>query len=80
VTVGAHTTIERAVVLAGATIGDGCTLSGCIVGAGVTIGDECHVDGLSVLGEGVSLGAGNIVSNGARIFPGVSLPDGAIRF
>ena len=80
VTVGAHTTIERAVVLEGATIGDGCTLSGCIIGAGVTIGDECHVNGLSVLGEGVTLGAGNIVSNGARIFPRVTLPDGAIRF
>jgi mannose-1-phosphate guanylyltransferase len=80
VTVGAHTTIERSVVLEGATIGSGCTLDGCIVGPGVTIGDGCHVDGLSVLGEGVTLGAGNIVSNGARIFPGVSLPDGAIRF
>src|SRR5688500_15698731 len=80
VTVGAHTTVERAVVLEGATIGSNCTLSGCIVGAGVTIGDDCHVDGLSVLGQGVTLGAGNIVSNGARIFPGVSLPAGAIRF
>jgi mannose-1-phosphate guanylyltransferase len=80
VTVGEHTTVERAVVLEGATIGANCHLSGCIVGAGVTIGDDCHVDGLSVLGQGVSLGAGNIVSNGARIFPGVSLPDGAIRF
>ena len=80
VTVGAHMTVERAVVLEGATIGSGCTLSGCIVGAGVTIGDECHVDGLSVLGQGVVLGDGNIVSNGARIFPGVSLPDRAIRF
>ena len=79
-TVGEHTTVERAVVLEGATIGSDCTLSGCIVGAGVTIGDDCHVDGLSVLGKGVTLGAGNIVSNGARIFPGVSLPDGAIRF
>jgi mannose-1-phosphate guanylyltransferase len=80
VTVGEHTTVERAVVLEGATIGSGCTLSGCIVGAGAVIGDECHVDGLSVLGQGVELGSGNIVSNGARIFPGVSLPDGAIRF
>jgi mannose-1-phosphate guanylyltransferase len=80
VTVGEHTTVERAVVLEGATIGSGCTLSGCIVGADVTIGDDCHVDGLSVLGKGVSLGAGNIVSNGARIFPNVSLPDGALRF
>jgi mannose-1-phosphate guanylyltransferase len=80
VTVGAHTTVERSVVLEGATIGSDCTLDGCIVGPGVTIGDGCHVDGLSVLGEGVTLGAGNIVSNGARIFPGVSLPDGALRF
>jgi mannose-1-phosphate guanylyltransferase len=67
-------------VLEGATIGSGCTLSGCIVGAGVTIADDCHVDGLSVLGQGVTLGCGNMVSNGARIFPGVSLPDGALRF
>ena len=27
--------------------------------------------GMSVLGEGVTLGAGNVVSNGARLFPGV---------
>jgi mannose-1-phosphate guanylyltransferase len=80
VTVGEHTTVVRSVVLEGATIGSNCTLDGCIVGPGVRIGDGCHVDGLSVLGEGVTLGAGNIVSNGARIFPGVSLPDGAIRF
>jgi mannose-1-phosphate guanylyltransferase len=80
VAVGEGTTVERAVVLEGASIGAGCTLSGCIIGAGVRIGDECHVDGLSVLGEGVALGDGNIVSNGARIFPGVQLPDRAIRF
>jgi mannose-1-phosphate guanylyltransferase len=68
------------VVMQGAEIGRNCTLSGCIVGGGVRIGDECHVDGLSVLGEGVTLGAGNEVSNGARIFPGVTLPDGALQF
>ena len=38
------------------------------------------IDGMSVLGEGVTLGAGNVVSNGARLFPGVTLPDGALRF
>ncbi len=80
VTIGAGSTVEGAVLLEGATVGARCTLSGCIIGAGVTIGDDCHVDGLSVLGEGVQLGAGNVVSNHARIFPGVQLPDGAIRF
>ena len=80
VTVGAHTTIERAVVMQGAEIGRNCTLRGCIVAGGVRIGDDCHVDGLSVLGEGVTIGDGNVISNGARVFPGVTLPDGALLF
>jgi mannose-1-phosphate guanylyltransferase len=80
VTIGEQTTIERAVVMQGAEIGSHCTLSGCIVGGGVRVGDECHVDGMSVLGEGVTIGKGNVVSNGARVFPGVTLPDGALLF
>jgi mannose-1-phosphate guanylyltransferase len=80
VTVGENTTIESAVVMRGAEIGANCTLRSCIVGGGARIGDHCVVDGMSVLGEGVTLGAGNVVSNGARIFPGVSLPDHALLF
>jgi mannose-1-phosphate guanylyltransferase len=80
VTVGTHTTIERAVVLRGSRIGDNCTLSGCVVAAGVEIGDNTHVEGLAVLGEGVTVGAHNVVANGARIFPGVTIPDGGILF
>ena len=80
VTVGEHTTIEGSVVMRGAEIGANCTLRGCIVAGGVRIGDHCLVDGMSVLGEGVTIGAGNVVSNGARVFPGVSLPDNALLF
>jgi mannose-1-phosphate guanylyltransferase len=78
--VGDHTTIERAVVLRGARIGANCTLRGCIVGAGVEIGDDTHVEGLAVLGEGVTIGAGNVVTNGARVFPGVTIPDRGLLF
>ena len=80
VRVGADTTIERSVVLRGSTIGAGCTLSGCIVAAGVEIGDGTHVEGLAVLGEGVTIGAGNVITNGARVFPGVTIPDGGLLF
>ena len=80
VTVGENTTIERAVVLRGSTIGANCTLSGCIVSGGVLIGDNTHIQGLAVLGEGVTIGAGNVIANGARVFPGVSIPDGGIQF
>jgi mannose-1-phosphate guanylyltransferase len=80
VTVGENTTIERAVVMRGSTIGANCTLSGCIVCGGVEIGDNTHIQGLAVLGEGVTIGAGNVLTNGARVFPGVSIPDGGILF
>jgi mannose-1-phosphate guanylyltransferase len=80
VSVGENTTIERSVVMRGAEIGANCMLRGCIVAGGVRIGDNCVVEGLSVLGEGVTLGAGNVVSNGARLFPGVELPDHALLF
>jgi mannose-1-phosphate guanylyltransferase len=80
VKVGAGATLERAVVLQGAEIGDGCQLEHCIVGAGARVGAGTQIDGGAVLGEGVTVGAGNVLSAGARIFPGVSLPDEAIKF
>jgi mannose-1-phosphate guanylyltransferase len=80
VSVGEHTTIERSVVLRGSTIGANCRLSGCIVAAGVEIGDNTHIEGLAVLGEGVTIGADNVVTNGARVFPGVTIPDGGLLF
>jgi len=80
VTVRADATVERAVVMRGAEIGQGCSLRDCVVGPGTRIGDGTRVEGLAVLGEGVVLGAGNVVTNGARIFAGVQLPDRALAF
>src|SRR5438309_2199259 len=80
VRVGEGTTIEQAVVFNGAEIGPHCHLRYCIVGAGGRIGANTHIDSGVVLGEGVTVGADNVLSHGARIFPGVSLPDGAIKF
>ncbi len=80
VEVGEGSHVESAVVLDGARIGAHTTIRASIVGAGVTIGDHCHLDGGVVLGDGVRLGDGNVLAAGARVFPGVSLPDGAIRF
>jgi hypothetical protein len=33
-----------------------------------------------VLGEGVTVGSGNVLSNGVRVFPRTQLGDGAITF
>ncbi|HUN79837.1 MAG TPA: NDP-sugar synthase [Solirubrobacteraceae bacterium] len=80
VTIGAGSSVERAVVLNGAVVGQGCTLRDCIVAGGCRIGDGTQITDGAVLGEGVTIGAQNIVTRGARIFPGVNLPDGALRF
>jgi mannose-1-phosphate guanylyltransferase len=80
VSIGAGSTVERAVILNGAEIGDGCTLRNCIVAAGCRVGARTRITGGAVLGEGVTVGADNVIAHGARIFPGVELPDNAIRF
>jgi mannose-1-phosphate guanylyltransferase len=75
---GAH--VEGAVLLDGACVGARSTVRGAILGRGASIGEHCHLEACVVLGEGVRLGSDNVLAAGARIFPGVSLPDGAIRF
>jgi mannose-1-phosphate guanylyltransferase len=80
VRVGEGSHIESSVLLADTTIGARTTVSGSIIGPDVTIGDGCHIDGGVVIGQGVRVGPENILSAGARIFPGVELPKGAIKF
>jgi mannose-1-phosphate guanylyltransferase len=78
--VGRGSVVERAVVLAGAEIGENCVVRDCIVAPGARIGDRTHVTGGAVLGEGVTIGADNVVTAGARVFPGVEIPDGGLKF
>jgi len=73
-------TIEDAVVLSGGVVGRGSVVRGAILAAGVQVGADCTITGRAVLGEGVRLGAGNVVDQGMRLFPGVELPDGAVAF
>ncbi len=80
VSIGAGSTVERAVIWRGSEIGEGCTLRDCIVSAGCRVGDGTQILGGAVLGEGVTVGAENTIAHGARIFPGVTLPDGALKF
>lgn len=80
VVVGENSIVERAVVLRGAQIGAGCVLRDCIVGPGARIGDRSQVIGGAMLGENVVLGSDNVVARGARLFPGMEVPDGGLAF
>jgi mannose-1-phosphate guanylyltransferase len=79
VVVGAGAVVAGSVVQAGARIGAGATLTRSAVGAGAVIGDGCVVTD-AVIGDGAAIGARNELLNGARIWPGVVLPDLAVRF
>jgi mannose-1-phosphate guanylyltransferase len=80
VKVGPGAIIERSVVLQGTEVGEGCVLRDCIVSAGARIGARTHVTGGAVIGEGVTIGADNLLTRGVRVFPHVEIPDGGIRF
>jgi mannose-1-phosphate guanylyltransferase len=80
VEIGEGSHVEGSALLAGARVGARTLIRSAIVGAGASIGDHCHIEGGVVLGEGVRIGSDNVLMAGARIFPGVNLPDGAIKF
>jgi mannose-1-phosphate guanylyltransferase len=80
VVVGPGSVVERAVVLDGAQIGAGCVLRDCIVAPGARVGDRSQVTGGAMLGAGVVVGADNVVARGARLFPGMEVPDGGLAF
>jgi len=80
VSVGSGSIVERSVVLRGAQIGADCVLRDCIICPGVTIGDRTRVLDGAMIGEGVTIGCDNVVSRGARVFPGMEVPDGGLAF
>jgi len=75
---GAH--VESSVLFDAVSVGARTTIRSSIVAPRVRIGDHCHLEGGVVIGEGAQIGSGNVLAAGVRIFPGVELPDGAIRF
>jgi mannose-1-phosphate guanylyltransferase len=80
VQVGEASHIESSVLLDGVSVGARSTISDSIIGPNVEIGEHCHIEGGAVVGEGAKIGPDNTLAAGVRIFPGVELPQGAIRF
>jgi mannose-1-phosphate guanylyltransferase len=80
VKIGEGARVERSVLLDGVTVGARTRISGSIISAGAQIGHSCHIDDGAMIGEDVRLGADNTLTCGVRIFPDVSIPEGAIQF
>ena len=75
----AFATVDGSVIFDGATVGVGATVVNSIVGAGAVVGSHTVLRG-AVIGDGARIGAENELLDGARVWPGVDLPDVAIRY
>ena len=77
--IGAGARLDGAVIFDGAIIEAGATVERSIIGFGARIGPRALVrDG--VIGDGAQVGARCELLRGARVWPGVEIPDGGIRF
>lgn len=77
--IGAGARLDGAILFDGAKVEAGATVERSIVGFGARIGPRALVrDG--VIGDGAGVGARCELLRGARVWPGVQIPDGGIRF
>ncbi|MEY2990121.1 MAG: hypothetical protein RLZZ163_1037 [Actinomycetota bacterium] len=71
--------IDGSVVFDDVVIGAGSVVVGSIIGAGARIGEGCDLRGV-VVGDGAVIGSRNELRDGARVWPGIELPDVSIRY
>lgn len=79
VEVGAGARLDGAVLFDGAKVEAGAVVERSIVGFGARVGPRALVRD-AVIGDGASVGARCELIGGARVWPGVQLPDGGVRF
>ncbi|QRP45110.1 sugar phosphate nucleotidyltransferase [Amycolatopsis sp. FDAARGOS 1241] len=77
--IGAGATVDGSVVFDEAVVDAGAIVERSVLGRGARVGADAVLRGV-VIGDGASVGAGCELLDGARVWPGVSLADGAIRF
>ena len=77
--IGAGARLDGAVIFDGARIEAGAVIERSIIGFGARIGPRALIrDG--VIGDGADIGARCELLRGARVWPGVTIPDGGIRY
>lgn len=71
--------LDGAVIFDGAVVEAGAVIERSIIGFGARIGPRALIRD-AVIGDGAQIGARCELLRGARVWPGVELPDGGLRF
>ncbi|WP_242659250.1 sugar phosphate nucleotidyltransferase [Thermostaphylospora chromogena] len=83
--VGAGAKVEAGAAVTGSVLGDGCliaagaTVTDSVVGRGARIAEGVVLRD-AVIGDDAEVGPGNELIRGVRVWPGVVLPERAVRF
>ena len=78
-TVAAGAVVDGCVIFDGAQVAAGARLRDSVIGRNAIVGEGTVLDGV-VIGDGARIGAANELLTGVRVFPGMMIADGAIRF
>ena len=78
-TVAERARVEGSVLFDGATVAAGAEVVRSVIGVGAHVGEGAVVSD-AVIGDGARVGARCELVGGIRVWPGVRLPDGAVRF
>ncbi|KQB87535.1 sugar phosphate nucleotidyltransferase [Corynebacterium lowii] len=77
--IGAGSRIDDTVVFDGVTVEPGAVIEDSIIASGARVGANARIKGC-VIGEGAQIGARCELLDGMRVWPGVVIPDGGVRF
>ncbi len=72
-------TVSGSIVFDDADVGAGARVSNSVIGRGAVVGAGAVISD-AVVGDGAVVGAGCELLAGVRVWPGVRIPDGGIRF
>lgn len=78
-TVGAGAAVIGSVLLDGAVVAAGAVVRDSVIGLDAMVGAGATLDGV-VVGDRAVIGPGNELTRGARVWPGITLADTAVRF
>ena len=77
--VAAGATVDGSIVMSGARVGERSVVRRSVVGRDAVVGADCVLHD-AVVGDDVRVGDRNELVNGARVWPGLMLPETAVRF
>ena len=79
VSVGENALVDGSIVFDDARIGAGAHIRRSVIGRGAVIGDGCVISD-AVIGDGADIGPGCELLAGVRVWPGITIPAGGVRF